>query len=30
MGRMQDKNEDLKDLDCIYDTLKKKIYEMSE
>jgi hypothetical protein len=30
MGRMNDKNEDLKDLDSIYDTLKKKIYEMSE
>ena len=30
MGRMTDKNEDLKDLDSIYDTLKKKIYEMSE
>ena len=29
-GRMQDKNEDLKDLDSIYDTLKKRIYEMSE
>ena len=29
-GRMQDKNEDLKDLDSIYETLKKKIYEMSE
>ena len=30
MGRMTDKNEDLKDLDSIYETLKKKIYEMSE
>ena len=29
-GRMQDKHEDLKDLDSIYETLKKKIYEMSE
>ena len=29
-GRMSDKIEDLKDLDNIYDSLKKKIYEMSE
>ena len=29
-GRMSDKIEDLKDLDAIYDSLKKKIYEMSE
>ena len=29
-GRMTDKVEDLKDLECIYDSLKKKIYEMSE
>ena len=27
---MQDKQEVLKDLDAIYETLKKKIYEMSE
>ena len=29
-GRMSDKIEDLKDLEAIYDSLKKKIYEMSE
>ena len=27
---MTDKNEDLKDLECISDALKEKIYEMSE
>ena len=29
-GRMHDKNEDLKDLDTIYEGLRKKVYEMSE
>lgn len=29
-GRIHDKNEDLKDLDTIYEGLRKKIYEMSE
>jgi len=29
-GRMHDKNEDLKDLETIYEGLSKKVYEMSE
>jgi hypothetical protein len=29
-GRMHDKNEDLKDLETIYESLRKKVYEMSE
>lgn len=29
-GRMYDKHEDLKDLDKIYEVLKRKIYEISE
>lgn len=29
-GRMHDKNEDLKDLETIYEGLRKKVYEMSE
>ena len=27
---MYDKNEDVKDLDAIYESLRRKIYEMSE
>ena len=27
---MHDKNEDLKDLETIYESLRRKIYEMSE
>jgi hypothetical protein len=29
-GRMADKNEDLKDLEAIYEALRRKAYEMSE
>ena len=29
-GHMHDKDEDLKDLETIYDSLRRKIYEMSE
>ena len=29
-GRMHDKNEDLKDLEAIFEALRRKIYEMSE
>jgi hypothetical protein len=29
-GRIHDKNEDLKDLETIYEGLRKKVYEMSE
>jgi len=29
-GRLHDKNEDLKDLQVIYEGLKKKVYDMSE
>ena len=29
-GHMHDKNEDLKDLETIYESLRRKIYEMSE
>ena len=29
-GRMHDKNEDLKDLETIFEALRRKIYEMSE
>lgn len=29
-GRMHDKNEDLKDLDTIFEALRRKMYEMSE
>jgi len=29
-GRIYDKNEDLKDLETIYESLRKKVYEMSE
>jgi len=29
-GRLHDKNEDIKDLQTIYDSLKKKVYDMSE
>ena len=29
-GHMYDKNEDIKDLDAIYESLRRKIYEMSE
>ena len=29
-GRLHDKNEDLKDLQLIYDSLRKRVYEMSE
>lgn len=29
-GRLHDKNEDLKDLQIIYESLRKKIYNMSE
>ena len=29
-GHMYDKNEDVKDLDAIYESLRRKIYEMSE
>ena len=29
-GRVHDKNEDLKDLEVIYEGLRKKVYEMSE
>jgi hypothetical protein len=29
-GRIHDKNEDLKDLDAIYEALRKKMYEIPE
>lgn len=29
-GRLHDKNEDLKDLQTIYESLRKKVYDMSE
>jgi hypothetical protein len=29
-GRMADKNEDLKDIEAIYEALRSKAYEMSE
>ena len=29
-GRLHDKNEDLKDLQIIYESLRKKVYDMSE
>lgn len=29
-GRLHDKNEDLKELQMIYDNLRKRVYDMSE
>jgi hypothetical protein len=29
-GRLHDKNEDLKDLQIIYESFRKKVYDMSE
>lgn len=29
-GRLHDKNEDLKELQMVYDSLRKKVYDMSE
>ena len=29
-GRVHDKNEDLKDLEAIYESLRKKMYEIPE
>jgi hypothetical protein len=29
-GRIHDKNEDLKDLEAIYESLRKKMYEIPE
>ena len=29
-GRIHDKNEDLKDLQLIYESLRKRVYDMSE
>ena len=29
-GRLNDKNEDLKDLQVMYESLRKKVYDMSE
>lgn len=29
-GRLHDKNEDLKELQMIYDSLRKRVYDMSE
>ena len=29
-GKINDKNEDLRDLETIYDSLRKKVYQLSE